>query len=453
MTAPMLRPTGQAAAETELLAQLGLPASASPEDVDQLHQAVSDFLAAAPPEIRGWARAQVAALDAAYIHLDRPGRTRGLGPQEPGESAGGRTRRAGDTSGPPGPRPGGGCPGRSPAAGRGGRARDRGRAQRRGPRGPLRDGHPQRARRHEAASEAGQARRAPPRRAPPRRPLSAPPPRDPRPHPNIWKRLVLGGVARDRHRRRSPSAPTPSSTAPRPAAIPAASQVAQATSGAPAVDEAKVADLMAKFQADPKDIETLLALANEYYAGGAVRDRRHLAGQGPGRSSPSTSRACSPAAPSTSTSSTSRSAESTWKKVAVHRAGQRRGPLRPGLPLPQPAHPGLGRRPGRVEPGGRARPDSDLAKTVQSHLDVPGRRLHAPRAARPAPRAAPAASPAASPGRIPAGLPGGEHRPVIELGSALGIGIAFLGGARVVRVPLLPAARPGLHLLHGGRDR
>ena len=72
MSAPMLRPTGQAAAETELLAQLGLPASASPEDVDQLHQSVSDFLSAAPPEIRGWARAQVAALDAAYITLTDP---------------------------------------------------------------------------------------------------------------------------------------------------------------------------------------------------------------------------------------------------------------------------------------------------------------------------------------------------------------------------------------------
>ena len=35
---------------------------------------------------------------------DRPGRSRGLGPQEPDEAADGRTRRAGDTSGPPGPR-------------------------------------------------------------------------------------------------------------------------------------------------------------------------------------------------------------------------------------------------------------------------------------------------------------------------------------------------------------
>lgn len=72
MTVPTLKPTGRAAVQVELLARLGLPASASPEDVDRLHQAASDFLTAAPPEIRGWARAQVAALDAAYIALTDP---------------------------------------------------------------------------------------------------------------------------------------------------------------------------------------------------------------------------------------------------------------------------------------------------------------------------------------------------------------------------------------------
>ena len=40
-----------------------------------------------------------------------------------------------------------------------------------------------------------------------------------------------------------------------------------------------------------------------------------------------------------------------------------------------------------------------------------------------------------------------------ELGSALGIGIAFVGGARVVRVPVLPAARARVPQLHGRRDR
>lgn len=63
---------GQVAAENELLAQLGLPPSATTEDVDQLHLAVSQFLATSPSSIKGWARAQAAALDAAYLTLIDP---------------------------------------------------------------------------------------------------------------------------------------------------------------------------------------------------------------------------------------------------------------------------------------------------------------------------------------------------------------------------------------------
>ncbi|MFN8630565.1 MAG: hypothetical protein U0838_09685 [Chloroflexota bacterium] len=63
---------GRIAAENELLARLGLPPSASPEDVDQLHLAVSQFLAAAPSSIKGWARAQAASLDEAYLTLTDP---------------------------------------------------------------------------------------------------------------------------------------------------------------------------------------------------------------------------------------------------------------------------------------------------------------------------------------------------------------------------------------------
>jgi tetratricopeptide (TPR) repeat protein len=59
-------------AQNELLAQLGLPPTASPDDVDRLHEAASEFLASAPPQLRGWARAQVAALDAAYLELTDP---------------------------------------------------------------------------------------------------------------------------------------------------------------------------------------------------------------------------------------------------------------------------------------------------------------------------------------------------------------------------------------------
>ncbi|HEY5435668.1 MAG TPA: hypothetical protein VIK13_10580, partial [Candidatus Limnocylindrales bacterium] len=64
--------TGHEAQESVLLAQLGLPASASPEDVDNLHQAVSQYLASAPAELRGWAHAQASALDQAYLQLTDP---------------------------------------------------------------------------------------------------------------------------------------------------------------------------------------------------------------------------------------------------------------------------------------------------------------------------------------------------------------------------------------------
>jgi cytochrome c-type biogenesis protein CcmH/NrfG/plastocyanin len=63
---------GRAGAENELLARLGLSPSASPEDVDQLHLAVSQYLAAAPSSIRGWAHAQASALDEAYLQLTDP---------------------------------------------------------------------------------------------------------------------------------------------------------------------------------------------------------------------------------------------------------------------------------------------------------------------------------------------------------------------------------------------
>ncbi len=156
MSASPNPPGRSATTENELLAQLGLPPSASPEDVDQLHLAVSQYLAAAPSGIKGWAHAQAAALDEAYLHPNRPGRSPGLGPQESGETACGRTRRAGDTSGPPGPRSRGigrrgGCRRRGGRGGGVGRRRPRGRCGARGrhghrrPRRPVRLGHAGRA--------------------------------------------------------------------------------------------------------------------------------------------------------------------------------------------------------------------------------------------------------------------------------------------------------------------
>ena len=205
MSAPMLRPTGQAAAETELLAQLGLPASASPEDVDQLHQAVSDYLSAAPPEIRGWARAQVAALDAAYITLTDPAGLEGSALRSPASPP---AVVPGGPATPParrGSAPEAVAPVEVPAERRRRRSTSRAEPERGGPRGPLRVVTP--SAHDDMKPDARRAQPRPPGR-PPRRPRS-PAPRSRasgRAEPNIWKRIVIGGVGvigsrRDRLRR------------------------------------------------------------------------------------------------------------------------------------------------------------------------------------------------------------------------------------------------------------
>ena len=58
--------------ERELLARLGLNPSATPEDVSAAHEAVSAFLAAAPRDLRPWARTQAAGADEAYALLTDP---------------------------------------------------------------------------------------------------------------------------------------------------------------------------------------------------------------------------------------------------------------------------------------------------------------------------------------------------------------------------------------------
>ncbi len=213
--------TGTAAAEDELLAQLGLPASASPEDVDNLHDAVSQYLAAAPSGIRGWAHAQAAALDAAYLSLTDPVGLEGSALRSP-------TR-------PPAVVPGGpatppvrrdSVPAEVPVAA----AAAVGRGRRQRPTSDLEDleieGEPDAedlaalyasvtpsAHEDMAPSQVGrptkQERREARRQAAP-----AAAPVATKAEPNIWKRIVLGGVAVIAIAR-SPWAPTRSSTATR----------------------------------------------------------------------------------------------------------------------------------------------------------------------------------------------------------------------------------------------
>jgi tetratricopeptide (TPR) repeat protein len=61
----------------DLLARLGLPPSASPEDVEAAHRAVVEYLASAPSAIRGWAHGQAAAADEALLLLTDPGSATG----------------------------------------------------------------------------------------------------------------------------------------------------------------------------------------------------------------------------------------------------------------------------------------------------------------------------------------------------------------------------------------
>jgi cytochrome c-type biogenesis protein CcmH/NrfG len=58
--------------ERTLLARLGLDPSATPEDLSTAHQAVSTYLAAAPRSLRAWARVQASGADEAYALLTDP---------------------------------------------------------------------------------------------------------------------------------------------------------------------------------------------------------------------------------------------------------------------------------------------------------------------------------------------------------------------------------------------
>ena len=65
-------PKGPEKLERELLARLGLDPSATPEDVSTAHETVSAYLAAAPRSLRAWARVQASGADQAYALLTDP---------------------------------------------------------------------------------------------------------------------------------------------------------------------------------------------------------------------------------------------------------------------------------------------------------------------------------------------------------------------------------------------
>jgi Flp pilus assembly protein TadD len=424
MATPALKPTGQAAADLQLLAQLGLPASASPEDVDQLHQAVSEFLAAAPAEIRGWARAQVAALDSAYIHLTDPVGLEGSALRSPAS--------------PPTVVPGG--PATPPAR--------RGPA----PAGPAAEAAAVTAIAADAAVEDAEtddldiegeptaedlaalyamvtpsvhddmkpvARRPAAVAAPVAAPahlrtgnasrakaaaVAAPAPAATSDGP--WKRIVIAGgvLAAAVALFVGVNAIVNSGV---PSTMPPATAVAEATIAPPVVDEAKVADLMAKFQANPSDTETLMALGDEFYMGGQFETAGtwfdKLLAIEPGNVTALLARGAS-----YFNLDDTANAETTWMKVVAVDPDNVEVHYDLGFLYLNQATPDYARVQaewGRVV---ELDPGSKVAQSVQAHLDalvnasmIPASSAPAtsPAAASPAASAAPspAASPAASP--------------------------------------------------------
>ncbi len=395
MTSRMLRPTGRAAEEAELLAQLGLPASASPEDVDQLHQAVSDFLAAAPAEIRGWAHAQVAALDSAYISLTDPVGLEGSALKSPAS--------------PPTVVPGGPA---TPPARRGPAPEAAASAEI--PAEALEDveieGEPSvedLAALYAMVTPSAHDDMKPDTR----RPKAAPLRQEARPMPaaaiaatappaggNIWKRIVLGsvgivvvvGIAFGANMVVNGGAK----------AVPEASVAADASSGAPVVDMAKVGTLMQKLQADPEDVDTLLALGTEFYAGGDMATAgswfdKVLA------INPKHIDALLARGATYFNDGDLANAEATWQKVVVIEPDNVEVHYDLGflyLNQTTPNWAGVQQEWNKVV---ALDPESDLAKTVKSHLESLAAASMLP-AASPGASAAPAASPAASSAASPA---------------------------------------------------
>jgi tetratricopeptide (TPR) repeat protein len=58
--------------EATLLARLGLPATASSQDVEAARDALVEFLEGAPDDLRGWARGQIEMIDEAFALLSDP---------------------------------------------------------------------------------------------------------------------------------------------------------------------------------------------------------------------------------------------------------------------------------------------------------------------------------------------------------------------------------------------
>ncbi len=269
MNPRVLPAKGRAAAENALLSQLGLPPSASPEDIDALHEAASEYLAAAPSSLRGWAHAQAAALDAAYLNLTDPVGLEGSALRSP-------TR-------PPTVVPGG--PATPPAR------RDSVPATTAAPAAVIDPNQPDvtddepgtdfdslyaavtpsahadmgpDARPRRRAAKAVVAEPTTPNEVPSASAIPTTNVLTSQASGGLWRRIALGGVAVVAVIALAVGANVLVNGG---AADATGGDAVQASAGAPAIDQDKVSSLMAQYQANPQDTTVLLALANEFYAG------------------------------------------------------------------------------------------------------------------------------------------------------------------------------------------
>ncbi len=410
--------TGHEAQESELLAQLGLPASASPEDVDNLHQAASQYLASAPPELRGWAHAQASALDEAYLQLTDPVGLQGSALRSPAR--------------PPAVVPGGPATppvrrGPAPAADPNLAVAAAVATANSGPDDaavgtaaePATDeadlddlavlyasvtpsAHPDML---PDAKSKPKPQAAPTARRPVTPPAAAASLNAPQPA-NPWKRVVLAGVAVFAVVGIGFATIQVVGAIGGGSAAPTAAPVAQAS--APAVDLAKIGTLMEKLSANPKDTVTLMGLANEYYAGEQFTDAGNWLDKVLAIEPENVQALLARGAVSFNLNDLS-TAESTWKKVVAIDPKNVEAHYDLGFLYLNSATPdwaGVDREWNKVI---ELDPSSQLAQTVRSHLDSLAQKSMIPASSpaasagagtapggSPATSAAPGASPAAS---------------------------------------------------------
>lgn len=224
----------------ELLAELGLPPGAPSEDVEAAHAAVVAFLASAPAPIRGWAHGRAAAADEALLLLTDP--IASARPTLSGRPKPVATRPDGPATPPvrrAAPVP---APVHAP---------------------PAVDGSADAESLFAAVTPSLHRDEAPAPRtsggASPSHPADGP-----RRVPSFVRNLAIvaivatGVVTIAAVGYNMGGAGTPAVTQPPAAAVPSA----------PALNQAAVADLMARVQANPSDTESLLLLADEFYAVG-----------------------------------------------------------------------------------------------------------------------------------------------------------------------------------------